>query len=290
MLRIISAALNKLHHPFFESTHPPRLYNHTSRELHCRSDILPLMAILVFEHSPIVGIGRLGTTLRDYGHRLHIVRRHLGDPIPADLDDVDGIISCGGPQSANDDSLPWLEPEMQLIRQAHELEMPVVGLCLGAQIIARALGGEVSPMNDGPEVGWHEVRLTPVGREDPIHAGIAWWSIQPHFHYDCVSELPPGARLLASSDQCKVQVWASGLRTYGFQFHVEIQASDMLALADNDPDALAKARLSREELTSQAQKNYAAFERLTNRLFDNIALLLMPVDRRYQGLVKDLHH
>lgn len=248
------------------------------------------MAILVFEHASRTGIMRLGTTLRDYGHRLRFVRRHLGDPIPPDLDDIDGIISCGGPQSANDDSLPWLEPEMQLMRTAHEREMPIVGLCLGSQILARALGGEVGQMKDGPEVGWREVKLSPAGREDPIHAGMPWQSVQPHYHYDCVTELPPGAHLIASSDCCKVQAWTVGLRSYGFQYHPEIVADTMETLADDDPDALTKAHLTREELAAQTAKHYPAFERLTNRLFENIALLLMPVERRYQGLVKDLHH
>lgn len=248
------------------------------------------MAILVFEHTTRSGVQRLGHTLRNYGHRLRFVRRHLGDPIPMDLDDVDGIISCGGPQSANDDSLPWLEGEMALLRQAHEREMPVVGLCLGSQILARALGGEVSTMSDGPEFGWREVALTPPGREDPIHAGIPWKSIQAHFHYDCVTELPPGAKLLASSDCCKVQAWTIGLRTYAFQYHPEIDFATMAEVATDDPEMLSKSHLSQEELRTQTDQHFPAFERLTNRLFENIALLLMPVDRRYRGLVKDLHH
>ncbi len=248
------------------------------------------MAILVFEHTTRTGIQRLGRTLSHYGHRLRLVRRHLNDPIPADLDDIDGIVSCGGPQSANDDSLPWLEPEMALMRQAHEREMPVVGLCLGSQILARALGGEVDTMSDGPEVGWHEVALTPVGREDPIHAGIPWRSIQAHFHYDCVTELPPGAKLLASSDCCKVQAWTAGLRTYAFQYHPEIDFETMDSVAEDDPELLSKTGIAREQLRQETDAHYPAFERLTNRLFENIALLLMPVDRRYRGLVKDLHH
>ena len=248
------------------------------------------MAILVFEHSSRTGVQRLGAKLRHYGHRLRYVRRHLDEPIPADLDDIDGIICCGGTQSANDDSLPWLKPEMHLLKQAHEREMPVVGLCLGSQILARALGGEVSTLGDGPEVGWHEVKLTPAGREDPLHAGIAWTSMQAHYHHDGVSELPPGARLLASSQRCKVQTWALGLRTYGFQYHPEIELETMDLFAQEDPEALAAAGLTRDELRSQTETHFPACARLTDRLFENIALLLMPVERRYMGLVRDLHH
>src|SRR6266404_4742733 len=98
------------------------------------------MSILVFEHSDTSGSERLGQTLRDYGQRLRIVRLHDGDDVPGDLDNVDGIISCGGPQSAYDDSVAWLEPQMALMRQASAIAMHILGLCLGCQILARALG------------------------------------------------------------------------------------------------------------------------------------------------------
>src|SRR5690242_13136135 len=135
------------------------------------------MAILVFEHSNDSGSERLGETLRDYGARLRVLHLHEGDHVPGDLDDVDGIISCGGPQAAYDDSVPWLEAQMNLMRQAHAEEMPVLGICLGSQILARALGGKVEKNPAGIEFGWHEVKLNPVGREDPLHAGIAWSSM-----------------------------------------------------------------------------------------------------------------
>jgi len=248
------------------------------------------MSTLIFEHSHSSGSERLGETLRDYGHRLNVVRLHDGDDVPPDLDNVDAIISCGGPQSAYDDSLGWLAPEMELMRQAHAIEMPVLGLCLGSQILARALGGSVEPMPGGIEFGWHDVRLNPIGREDVIHTGIAWQSMQMHHHRDHVSTLPPGARLLSSSIKCKVQAWASGLRTYGFQYHPEVTIDTIEQWAAEEPEALREAGISRDELARQTGIHFSAFERLSQRLFESIALFLMPVDRRYQGLVKDLHY
>lgn len=247
------------------------------------------MAILVLEHSDRTGAMRLGRTLRNYGHRIRTVSLHRGEAIPVDLDDVDGIITCGGPQSAYDDSLPWLEPQMELLRAAHAADMPMVGLCLGCQILARALGGGVTRM-DRPEIGWHEVKLTPVGREDPMFAGIAWDSMQAHWHNDHVSKLPPGARLLASSERCKVQAWGLGLRTYAFQYHPEIEPGTMDAFISDEPDALSRAAISADELRRETERRYPAFQRLSDRLFESIALFLMPVDRRFRGLVKDLHH
>lgn len=248
------------------------------------------MAILVFEHSSISGSERLGMTLRDYGHRLRVVRLHEGDDMPVDLDDVDGIVSCGGAQAAYDDTHSWLEPQMNLMREAHAMSMPVLGLCLGCQILARALGGKVEAMPGGIEFGWHEVKLTPVGREDAIHTGLPWTSIQFHHHRDHVSQLPPGARLLSSSTKCKVQAWAMGLRTFGFQYHPEITVDSIETWAREEPEALREANISLEQLREQTRRYFAAFERLGDRLFESIALFLMPVDKRYAGLVKDLHH
>lgn len=248
------------------------------------------MAILVFEHSNSGGTERLGETLRDIGHRLNVLNLHEGDAVPPDLDDVDGIISCGGPQSAYDDSLEWLGLQMRLMRQAHELQMPIVGLCLGSQILARALGGTVERNPAGIELGWHEVNLNPAGREDPLHAGLAWDMMMFQHHRDHVSQLPLGAKLLASSGCCKVQSWMTGLRTYGFQYHPEVTVETIERWIREEPEALTEAKLTVDQIRRETQKQYPTFERLSQRLFDNIAMLLMPVDRRYSGLVKDLHY
>ena len=251
------------------------------------------MAILVFEHSDLSGSDRLGEILRDYGYPLHVVKLHERQPVPPDLDNVDGIISCGGPQSAYDDSVEWIAAEMELLRQAHQAELPVVGLCLGCQLLARALGGRVEPLGQdvgGIEFGWHDVTLSAAGREDIIHTGIGWTTTMFHAHRDHVSELPPGARLLASSAKCKVQAWAMGLRSYGFQYHPEVTAESIERWAKDNPSMLSESGMTLEQLREQTERHYPVFARITERLFESIALFLMPVDRRCQGLVKDLHY
>ena len=247
------------------------------------------MAILILQHGTSTGALRLGTTLRDYGHRLRVVDLHAGDSVPRSLDDTDGIIATGGPMSANADH-PWLEQELELLSRADEASLPVIGLCLGSQLLARALGGQVAPMDGGIELGWHEVTLTPTGAEDPLHAGIAWTSMQFHWHGDHVSVAPEGARVLAKSAGCPIQAWARGLRTYGFQYHPEVYADTVETWAAEHPEDLAKAGVTLDELRAQTTTHYETFERLSRRLFESIALLLVPADRRYQGLVKDLHH
>jgi GMP synthase-like glutamine amidotransferase len=246
--------------------------------------------LIVLEHSDLVGSGLLGRTLRDHGHGLAVVRLHRGDPIPVDLDEADAIVTCGGESSAMDDSLEWLDAEMNYLREAHRTGRPIVAISLGSQILARALGGTLGRLEGGIEAGWHPLRLSPAGCEDPLLAGIAWTSIQPHWHREEVKTLPPGARLLASSGRCRHQAWAVGPWTYAFQYHPEIEADSMEWWAGADPVGLREAGLTLEQLRADTQKHYPACTRLAQRLFESVALLLMPVDRRYPGLVKDLHH
>jgi GMP synthase-like glutamine amidotransferase len=109
-------------------------------------------------------------------------------------------------------------------------------------------------------------------------------------HRDHVSQLPPGSKLLSASTRCKTQAWQMGLRTYGFQSHPELTVATIELWMREEPEALKEAGLTADQVRRDTQKLFPAFERLTQRLFENIALLLMPVDRRYAGLTKDLHY
>ncbi|MCP3904931.1 MAG: type 1 glutamine amidotransferase [Planctomycetes bacterium] len=246
------------------------------------------MSTVIIEHSAVTGSDRLGVILRDHGHRLQVIRPDIGDPIPADLDGIDAIVSCGGPQSPVE-KLEWIDAEMDLLRQAHEAALPVLGLCLGCELLARALGGTVDQL-DGVEAGWHEVALLPAGREDPLFAGMPWWSTQLHWHRYHVAELPPGARVLAKSERTPVQAWSLGMRTYAIQFHPETYADTVAAWADDEPNTLKEIGLTADQLREQTRKQDPEATRLATRLFERVALLLMPLDRRYAGIAKGLHH
>lgn len=233
------------------------------------------MAILVFQHEANEDAAMLGHALAQVGHRLRVIEIHRGQSIPVDLDDVEGIVSMGGNMNVDDaDQLPWINREMELIAQAHQRGLPICGVCLGAQLIAAALGGEVGPM-DQPEIGWHPVKLAFPGTIDPIFAGVKWQFMQFHMHGQQVTELPPGATGLASSNQCQHQAFKVGLRTYGFQFHFEWTLSD-IAKAVDVPWIKEQGHDS-QELVQQGQTHQAAYRQFGDRLAQNLASLMFPV-------------
>jgi len=232
------------------------------------------MAIVVFQHEEDCRPGRLGVTLRDHGFRLDIRRMDAGDPVPADFDDVDGVISLGGSQVVSD-SHAWIPREMDFLRSAHERGLPVIGVCLGAQLLAKALGGEVGPM-DKPEIGFADVTLTGAGQTDTILAGVAWKHPAFHHHRQEVKTLPPGGVILGSSAACKAQIFRIGIRTYAFQYHLEADRAIMDDLLGPGASDMHHAGLTAADFSRQAQSSLEMFSRLADRICVNIVTYLIP--------------
>lgn len=236
------------------------------------------MSLVVFQHIRTEDPCMLGAVLQHRGHRIRVVRLYDGDPIPPDMDDVDGVISMGGPMNVDQGSqYPWLAGEMDYLRRAHEARIPIVGVCLGAQLIATSLGGEVAAMNHA-EVGWHTVKLAFPGTMDPIHAGIGWETMQFHLHGQEVTQLPTGAIPLSGSIACRHQAFRVGLTTYAFQYHFEW---DMHALRQMTRDPLIPASgLSASRVLDQALDYYDDYRRLGDRLSETLATHLFLTDKR----------
>lgn len=236
------------------------------------------MAILVFQHWPTGGPGRLGMTLRDHGFRLDIRFPANGDPLPSDLDNVHGLVILGGPQNVTDlAQYPWMQREVELIKAAHAKELPVVGVCLGAQMIAHALGGKVEARADKPAIGMFNMSLTPAGQTDTFMAGIAWNSPQSLACGQQITQLPPGATLLASTANTKNAIFRVGMRTIAIVPHFECDRAMLEEMYKASTGELAAAGVSMQEVQAQIERDYPAFARLSDRLCVNLAAYAFPV-------------
>lgn len=179
------------------------------------------MRVCVFQHVPVEHPGVFREFLAADGHDWRAVELDAGEPVP-DLAGFDALWVMGGPMDTwQEDDYPWLVDEKRAIRRAVlELDMPFLGICLGAQLLADALGGAVAPMA-APEVGVMEVGLTAAGRDDPLFDGFAPTLRCLQWHSYEVADPPAGARVLCESPLCGVQAFAVGDVAYGVQYHVE---------------------------------------------------------------------
>lgn len=252
------------------------------------------MAILIFQHSSTEGPGRIALTLRDHGKQLDVRRLDLpvnparpeARGVPGDFDDVEGLVILGGTMNVTDDpaSVPWMAREIEFIAEAHRRNLPVVGVCLGAQLIAKALGGEVGPMTDAAgqptaEWGMATVRQTPPANTDIILAGIPWSMQQFHAHGQEVKKLPAGAMALQFSDKCKVQSFRVGLRTYAFQYHFECDLRMIESFLESGEPQIALAGVDPGRAMDDARVVCEEYARLSDRICVNLTSFLFPVSR-----------
>jgi GMP synthase (glutamine-hydrolysing) len=183
------------------------------------------MRVLAFRHIPFEGAGLIGPALEASGISLEYADLYQPGAGLPDTGRFDGLIFMGGPMSVND-RLPYLRWEMDAIVQSMERHQPVLGICLGSQLIAKAMGARVYPNRD-KEIGWFDIHLTEAARRDPMFADLPKTSTVFHWHGETF-DLPPGATLLASSERCRNQAFRVGYCTYGLQFHLEV-TPDMIA-------------------------------------------------------------
>ncbi len=176
-------------------------------------------AVLLIQHAPHEHPAALKRALETQGIQSLWIHPFRGDSYP-NPSTLRGVISLGGPMGANDDLLhPWIPDECKLLREAALEGLPTVGICLGGQMLARALGGSVEK-NSIAEVGWFPMELNSHGREDPIIGAAGSRPLVYHWHHDTFF-LPQGAAPLASSEACPRQAFRIGDKAYGFQFHPE---------------------------------------------------------------------
>lgn len=210
--------------------------------------------VLAIQNDAEEDLGLLAEPLARAGVEAATLRAFEGDPLPRALVDHEGLIVLGGAPAAHDLSTgPWMGDAMRLIRTTHVAGKPVLGICLGAQLAAEALGGRALP-GAGPEVGFEPIELLPEAQGDPVVGGLEGaplFSLHSHTFVP-----PPGAVRLARSRRYEEQAFRLGRATYALQFHVDLSPAQLAAMLPADPD-VPRLGLDPHALAAEARRREA---------------------------------
>jgi len=189
------------------------------------------MNILCISHAIFEKLGHIETWANKNNHIIRKVNPYRGETLPK-IDDFDFIVIMGGPQSALKlEDAPYLLDEIALIKEAIKMEKRILGVCLGAQLVAEALGAKAEP-SPHQEVGMHLIELLDDAKNDPVFRHFPNKFEVMHWHYD-MPGLPKDAVLLAKSEGCPRQAFRYGDRIYGFQFHFELTEKVIEGMVQN---------------------------------------------------------
>jgi GMP synthase (glutamine-hydrolysing) len=217
----------------------------------------------VIQHEPFEGAGTLARLLP--GHRL--VRTFAGEQVPYDAQAL--VVLGGGMGVADLERLPHLRDEIELLRRCVASGAPVLGICLGSQLLAAALGGSVQRAQ-AKEIGFYRVRMAAEAHDDALFAGAPESFVAFHWHGDAFT-LPPRAVPLASSTLTPLQAFRFGARAWGVQFHLEIDAQVLQAMVEGGKAELSEAGVEPELLAAQAQRELPRLQRIAAGVFSRFA-------------------
>jgi len=222
--------------------------------------------VTVFRHIACEGPGYLAEVLERQAIPYRIIKVDKNEPVPDSIDDTAGLVFMGGPMSVND-PLPWIEQELALIRMAQDRGLPVLGHCLGGQLISRALGGTVTT-NPVKEIGWYPVcNAGTTAAADWLH-GIPGEPTLFHWHGETFS-IPAGAELILENDNCAHQAFTLG-NTLALQCHVEMTApmvSEWAALYKDELQEVTATVQSQAQITAELTTRISAAQQVADRLY-----------------------
>lgn len=223
--------------------------------------------IYVLQHHPVEHLASIADALESAALAWQYVRLYEGQPVPAEMKGAGGLIVMGGPMAVYQaDKFPYLPDEMRLIEQAVKDDLPVLGVCLGGQIVAAALGAKVTKNPAGKEIGWHPVRLSDAATDDRLFGGIAQDILPFHWHGD-IFELPNGAVSLASSDRTPCQAFRYGSNVYALQFHLEVTVESVAGMAAAWPRELEREKIVASEMIADTAKHLPKLEAIGETVF-----------------------
>ena len=223
----------------------------------------PVTRLLVVQHQADAALGRLHRHLAPDAD-IEVLRPDLGAPLPDDLEGVAGLIVLGGsPAAWEDERAPWLPQTRALMARAVDEAVPLLGICLGAQLLALATGGRVERGAAGLEIGLSHIAPTDAAAGDALMAALpADGYPAPQGHQDAVTELPPGAVLLGTGELYRHQAFRVGETAWGLQYHPEVSVDAFAAWVDEEAAAVVAAGYDPAALVLQARRADALLEEL----------------------------
>lgn len=233
--------------------------------------------VLVVEHQDDAGLGLVGDRLRGHGLEMVVVGPDTGRPVPESLEGFDALLVLGGSMGpTEDETSPWLPATRRLLAEGVEREVPTLGICLGAQLLATATGGHVRNMPAGPEVGLCAVEFASEAAPDPVFGALAGVTVSAvQWHWLEADTLPEGSTVLASSSVCRNQAFRIGQRAWGVQFHPEALTQTIVGWAEEDRQNLEMLGIAEEQLVSELQSAEPQLISLWGAVTDRFAQVVL---------------
>jgi GMP synthase (glutamine-hydrolysing) len=230
--------------------------------------------VRVLQHIGCETLGTIADALEAAKVSVEQIRPFEGMPIPKEMGDTAGLIIMGGPMGVYDHPrYPFLSDEMRLIEQALKEEKPILGVCLGSQLLAAALGAAVTP-GERKEIGWHPVQLTQEAQADPLWSGIEPVFTGYHWHGD-IFPLPEGAIPLARSKQTERQAFRYGRHANGFLFHMEVTEKIIGEMVETFSEELRESRIDGGEIIRKIPDHLPRLQEIGGIVFQRWAKLIV---------------
>jgi GMP synthase (glutamine-hydrolysing) len=229
--------------------------------------------VLVLQHAQSETLGLIEESLRSAAKRFECVRTFAGQSIPDNPGSYSALIVMGGPMSVYEtDRYPFLGKEMHLIEGFVKMRLPILGVCLGSQLLAACLGARVQK-GQQREIGWHTVELSGEGKRDRLLQDAPSHFTPFHWHGD-IFELPDGATRLASSDITPVQAYRYDDRAYGILFHLEVTEKQIREMLSELADEIRQENISAEKIMEQAKHHLGSLQGTGATVFTRWAALI----------------
>ena len=233
----------------------------------------PTKHVSIIQHHPVEGLGIIADALKRtcLGHIY--IRCFENEPIPKEIGDSAALVIMGGPQSVYEQKkFPWLRDEIRLIEDALKREKPILGICLGSQLLAAALGANVYPGRQ-KEIGWHRVSLSPLAASDGLFNGEPSSLMAFHWHGD-IFDLPRGATQLASSALTAKQAFRYSKNAYGLLFHLEVTLPQINTLVETFAAELQAAGLNVSAIKLNAHSYLPQLQKIGSKVFSQWTAML----------------